>query len=453
MIESINPATGEVLEKFEATTAAEVDRALTAAVAAQREWAQTSMAHRAGLMRRLAGLLKERAPGYGRMMALEMGKPVKDGIAEANKCASGCEHYAEQAAEYLAPREVKTDAGKSYVAYEPLGVVLAVMPWNFPFWQVFRFIAPTLMAGNGGILKHASNVPQCALAIEQVMHDAGFPKALFRSLRVGSKDVSGLIADPRIAAVTLTGSEAAGRSVGEAAGRALKPVVLELGGSDPFIVLKDADVPAAAKAAAFARCINSGQSCIAAKRFIVVEAVYEQFLPLFVAAMAAQKLGDPFDATTTLGPQARTDLRDELQQQVDASVKQGARCVLGGKIPPGAGAYYPATVLTEVTKGNLAYAEEIFGPVASVIRARDEMDAIAIANDSRFGLGASVWTQDPATAARVAPRIEAGAVFVNGFVKSDPRLPFGGIKHSGVGRELSAEGIREFVNIKSVWIK
>jgi len=402
-------------------------------------------------MKKVAALLKERAPEYGRIMALEMGKPLKDGIAEANKCASGCEHYVEAAAEYLAPREIRTDAGKSYVSYEPLGVVLAVMPWNFPFWQVFRFIAPTLMAGNAGILKHASNVPQCALAIEQVMRDAGFPQGLFCSLLVGSKAVEGLISDPRIAAVTLTGSEAAGRSVGAAAGRALKPVVLELGGSDPFIVLKDADVAAAAKTAAYARCINSGQSCIAAKRFIVVDAVYEQFLPLFVEAMRAQVMGDPFDSKSTLGPQARTDLRDELQQQVDQSVKQG--CVLGGKIPAGPGAYYPATVLTEVRKGCLAYAEEIFGPVASVIRARDESDAIAIANDSRFGLGASVWTQDSATAARVAPLIESGSVFVNGFVKSDPRLPFGGIKHSGVGRELSAEGIREFVNIKTIWIK
>jgi succinate-semialdehyde dehydrogenase / glutarate-semialdehyde dehydrogenase len=452
-MQSINPATGEVLKSFSPTPQPEVDRILDAAVRAQRAWAAVPIAERAVPMRRVAALLRERAPEYGRLMALEMGKPLKDGIAEAQKCASGCEHYAEMAAEYLAPREVKTDAGRSYVRFDPLGVVLAVMPWNFPFWQVFRFIAPNLMAGNAGVLKHASNVPQCALAIEQVMRDAGFPPDLFRSLLVGSGAVGALIADERIAAATLTGSEPAGRAIGEACGRMLKPVVLELGGSDPFIVLKDADVAAAAKTAAYARCINSGQSCIAAKRFIVVDAVYDAFLAAFVAAMQATKMGDPLDEASAIGPQARHDLRDDLQRQVDQAVAQGARCLLGGKVPPGPGAYYPPTVLAEVKKGNLAYHEEIFGPVAAVIRARDEDEAVAIANDSRFGLGASLWTQDPAAPGRLAPRIEAGAVFVNGFVKSDPRLPFGGIKHSGVGRELGLEGIREFVNIKTVWIR
>jgi succinate-semialdehyde dehydrogenase / glutarate-semialdehyde dehydrogenase len=452
-MESTNPATGEILERFEPTAPAEVDRILTAAVAAQRAWSRVPLAERAAPMRKVAALLRERARDYGRLMALEMGKPAKDGVLEAQKCAAGCEHYAEHAAAYLAPREIATDASRSYVRYDPLGVVLAVMPWNFPFWQVFRFIAPNLMAGNAGVLKHASNVPQCALAIEQVMRDAGFPPDLFRAVLVGSSAVQALIEDPRIAAATLTGSEPAGRAVGAAAGGALKPVVLELGGSDAFIVLADADLDTAAKTAAYARCLNSGQSCIAAKRFIVVEAVYEEFLKRFVEAMQAQKMGDPLDEASTLGPQARRDLRDDLHGQVQQAIAQGARCVLGGSVPDGPGAYYPPTVLTEVAPGNLAYAEELFGPVAAVIRARDEDHAITIANDSRFGLGASLWTRDAARADRLVPRIEAGAVFVNGFVKSDPRLPFGGIKHSGVGRELGAEGIHAFVNVKTVWVK
>ena len=452
-MESINPATGQLLKRFEPTSPAELDKILTAAVAAQRDWAQRPIAERAEPMRKVAALLKERAPAYGKLMALEMGKPVKDGIAEANKCAGGCEHYAEHAATYLAPKQIQTDASRSYVRYDPLGVVLAVMPWNFPFWQVFRFIAPNLMAGNAGVLKHASNVPQCALAIEQVMTDAGFPRDLFRAPLVGSGAVQKLIDDPRIAAVTLTGSEPAGRAVGAAAGKQLKPVVLELGGSDPFIVLADADLDAAVKTAAYARCINSGQSCIAAKRFIVVGEVYEVFMQRFVEAMMAVKMGDPLDESNAIGPQARRDLRDDLHSQVQRAIGQGARCVLGGKVPEGPGAYYPPTVLADVKPGNLAYAEELFGPVAAVIRARDEADAIRIANDSRFGLGASVWTQDPDAADRLAARIEAGSVFVNGFVKSDSRLPFGGIKHSGVGRELGSEGIHEFVNVKTVWIK
>ena len=452
-IESINPATGAVLKKFQPTPASEVDKILDAAVAAQREWAARPLADRVAPMRKVAALLRERAPDYGRLMAQEMGKPVKDGVAEAQKCAAGCDHYAEQAAAYLEPREIKTDASRSYVRYDPLGVVLAIMPWNFPFWQVFRFIAPNLMAGNGGVLKHASNVPQCALAIEQVMRDAGFPPDLFRALLVGAGAVPGLIEDERIAAVTLTGSEAAGRAVGEAAGRRLKPVVLELGGSDPFIVLADADLETAASTAAFARCINSGQSCIAAKRFIVVDAVHDAFLDKFVEAMKAMRMGDPLDEQHQVGPQARHDLRDELHRQVRTAIQAGARCLLGGTVPDGPGAYYPPTVLADVKAGNLAYREEIFGPVAAVIRARDADDAVAIANDSRFGLGASLWTRDAAAAERLVPRIEAGSVFVNGFVKSDPRLPFGGIKHSGVGRELGAEGIREFVNIKTVWVR
>jgi succinate-semialdehyde dehydrogenase / glutarate-semialdehyde dehydrogenase len=452
-IASINPATGETLKTFAEMSATETSVILDAAVAAQRQWRDVPITERAAPMRRVAALLKERAADYGRLMALEMGKPLKDGIGEASKCALACEHYAEHAEAYLAPRDIKTDAGHSYVRYDPLGVVLAVMPWNFPFWQVFRFIAPNLMAGNGGVLKHASNVPQCALAIESVMRDAGFPPNLFRTLLIGSKPVAGLIADPRIAAVTLTGSESAGRAVAKAAGAAIKPVVLELGGSDPFIVLADADVKLAAETAATARCINSGQSCIAAKRFIVEDAVHDAFVETFTAAMRALPMGDPFDDHTRIGPQARHDLRDELHRQVETAVKQGAKLVLGGTVPDGPGAYYPATVLTEVRRGNLAYEEEIFGPVGTVIRARDAEEAIAIANDSRFGLGASLWTENPATAARWVPEIEAGAVFVNGLVKSDPRLPFGGMKVSGVGRELGEEGARAFTNVKTVWIR
>lgn len=452
-MESINPATGEVLGRYEPTSPAEVERALDAAVAAQREWRTRSFAERAVPMRKVAQLLRERASDYGRIMALEMGKPHKDGIAEAQKCAAGCDHYAEHAEKYLEPVQIKTDASESYVRFDPLGTVLAVMPWNFPFWQVFRFIAPSLMAGNAGLLKHASNVPQCALAIDEVMRDAGFPAGLFRSLLVGSKAVGGLIADPRIHAATLTGSEPAGREVGAAAGRALKPVVLELGGSDPFIVLADADLAEAATMAAFARCINSGQSCIAAKRFVVVDAVYEPFLKLFVEAMRAVKMGDPFDAASQIGPQARVDLRDELHGQVQTSVKEGARVLLGGEIPKQTGAWYPPTVLADVKPGTHAWDEEIFGPVGVVLRAKDADDAVRIANATRFGLGASLWTKNAAEAKRLIPRIDSGAVFVNGFVKSDPRLPFGGTKASGVGRELGAEGIRAFVNVKTVWVK
>jgi len=453
MIASVNPATGETLARFEALAPPDLERIAAAAQAAQRAWARRPLADRAAPMRRVAALLRERAPDYARVMALEMGKPLREGVAEVAKCALACEHYAEHAPAYLAPRAEPSDAGKSYVRFDPLGVVLAVMPWNFPFWQVFRFIAPGLMAGNGGLLKHASNVPQCALAIEQVMRDAGFPPDLFRSLLLDVAATQPLIEDARIAAVTLTGSEAAGRAIAAAAGRALKPAVLELGGSDPFIVLADADLDAAARTAAQSRLINAGQSCIAAKRFIVVDAVHDAFVERFVAAMRAVRGGDPLAADTQVGPLARRDLRDEVHAQVGQAIAQGARCVLGGQVPEGPGAYYPPTVLTGVGAGNLAYAEEIFGPVAAVIRARDTGDALRIANDTRFGLGASLWTGDLAQAEELAPRIEAGAVFVNGLVKSDPRLPFGGVKASGYGRELGLEGIRAFVNVKTVWIR
>ncbi len=452
-IETVNPATGERLATYPETAPAEVDRILGAAVEAQRAWARASFAERALPMRKVAALLRERAPEYAKLMALEMGKPLKDGAAEVTKCAWVCEYYAGSAAAHLAPREEPSDAGRSYVRFDPLGVVLAVMPWNFPFWQVFRFIAPHLMAGNGGLLKHASNVPQCALAIERVMHDAGFPRDLFRTLLVGAGAVAGIIRDPRVAAATITGSEPAGRSVAEAAGRALKPSVLELGGSDPFIVLADADLDAAAKTGAVARTVNAGQSCICAKRFIVEAPVHDAFLSRLTEAMRAIRVGDPLDPATDIGPQARRELRDELHGQVTQAIGEGARAVLGCTVPAGPGAFYPVSVLADVRPGNVAAREELFGPVAVVIRAETADQAVAIANDSRFGLGASLWTRDPAQVERLVPRIEAGAVFVNGLVKSDPRLPFGGVKSSGYGRELGLEGIRAFVNVKTVWIR
>jgi succinate-semialdehyde dehydrogenase/glutarate-semialdehyde dehydrogenase len=452
-IETLNPATGVLLKTFPEMDKAEVDRILTEAVAAQRAWARQSFAQRAVPMRQVAKLLRERAQEYGRLMTVEMGKPLKDGAAEVTKCAWVCEYYAEQAEHHLAPRPETSDAGQSYVRFDPLGVVLAVMPWNFPFWQVFRFIAPHLMAGNGGILKHASNVPQNALAIEQVMHDAGFPGALFRTVLVGARRVRDMIMDDRIAAVTITGSEPAGRQVAAAAGEALKPSVMELGGSDPFIVLADADLEAAAKTASVARTINAGQSCICAKRFIVEAPVYDAFLEKLTAAMKAVRMGDPTDPTTDIGPQARRELRDELHQQVTQAIAEGARVVLGCQVPSGPGAFYPPSVLADVKPGTLAAREELFGPVAAVMKAKDADEAVAIANDSRFGLGASLWTRSAAQIERLVPRIEAGAVFVNGMVKSDPRLPFGGVKCSGYGRELGLEGIRAFVNVKTVWVK
>ena len=404
-------------------------------------------------MRRAAALLRERAQDFARLMALEMGKPLKDGAAEVNKCAWVCEHYADNAERYLSPREEPSDAGRSYVRFDPLGVVLAVMPWNFPYWQVFRFIAPHVMAGNGGLLKHASNVPQCALSIEKVMHDAGFPRDLFRTLLLGSKAVRAVIEDGRVAAVTLTGSEPAGRSVAEAAGKALKPSVLELGGSDAFLVLADADVDEAAKVAAVARTMNAGQSCICAKRFIVETSVYDAFLEKLTSAMKAIRVGDPLQPGVDVGPQARRELRDEMHAQVEQAIGQGARPVLGCTVPPGPGAFYPVSILADVRPDNVAAREEIFGPVAAVMRAESAEAAVRIANDSKFGLGAAIWSRDPAKLERLVPLVQAGAVFVNGMVKSDPRLPFGGVKASGYGRELGLEGIRAFVNVKTVWVK
>ena len=403
-------------------------------------------------MREAARILRTRRAEYARTMTLEMGKPIVQGEAEVDKCAWVCEYYADHAEAFLAEQPRETEASRSYVRFDPLGPVLAVMPWNFPFWQVFRFAAPALMAGNAGVLKHASNVPRCALAIEEVFREAGFPRGLFSTVLVGSSSVAALIANPRIVAVTLTGSDRAGSKVAEQAGRELKKTVLELGGSDPFIVLADADLAAAARTAAEARLINSGQSCIAAKRFIVVEPVADQFLDRFLDELRSRRMGDPLVRGTQVGPQARLDLRDSLHEQVAESVKRGAKLLLGGEVPAGKGAFYPPTLLAAVDKGMPAFDEETFGPVAAVIRAKDAADAVRLANDSAFGLGASLWTQDRARAERMAAQIEAGSVFVNGVVKSDPSLPFGGIKRSGYGRELSEYGIREFVNIKSVWI-
>ena len=453
-LQSINPATGELLREYGEATPEEVTHIMGAARAAFSAWRRTTFGERAGPMRKAGALLRERKDALARLMALEMGKPLAQGRAEAEKCASVCDYYAEQAAGFLAPETIATDASKSYVAFEPLGVVLAVMPWNFPLWQVFRFVAPGLMAGDAGLLKHSSNVSGCALAIEGILHDAGFPKALFRTLLVGSARVAAIIESPEVAAVTLTGSTPAGQSVARTAGAVLKKTVLELGGSDPYLVLEDADLELAAETCAASRLINGGQSCIAAKRFIVVEPVRKRFEELFVERMRARRMGDPLEEGVDLGPQARPDLRDDLHGQVEKSIARGARVLLGCSVPPGKGAFYPPSVLTDVAAGMPAYDEELFGPVAAIIAAADERDAVRVANDTPFGLGAAVFTRDVARGERIArEELEAGSCFVNASVRSDPRLPFGGIKESGYGRELSGFGIREFVNVKSVFVR
>ena len=448
-----NPANGVVIAEYPETSPEKVEEAIQSAHERHLEWKKTSFAHRAELMGKAAAILKERAREFGELMTREMGKPVSDGVAEAKKCAWVCEYYADNARDFLADQEVETDASRSFITFQPLGVVLAVMPWNFPFWQVFRFAAPNLMAGNAGLLKHASNVPGCALAIQGIFQDAGFPDGLFRTLLIPGSRVDGVIEHPRVRAVTLTGSTPAGKAVATKAGEVLKKTVLELGGSDPYVILADADIDKAASTCATARLINSGQSCIAAKRFVVVDSVREAFEERFVAAMAEAKMGDPMEEDTVVGPQARTDLRDELHEQVAKSLEAGARCLLGGKVPEGPGAYYPSTVLTDVAPGMPAYSEELFGPVASIIPVNDEAEALRVANDSSFGLGAAVFTQDVDRGTRIAREgLDAGACFVNNFVRSDPRLPFGGIKESGYGRELSPFGILEFVNVKTVWV-
>ncbi len=450
-IESLNPASGELIKRYAEMTPQQVNEAIEAAHAAFLKWRGTSFAERAEHMRKAAALLRERSRDYGRLMAQEMGKPICDGVAEAQKCAVGCDYYAEHAERYLADEIVDSAPRKSLVAFRPLGVVLAVMPWNFPFWQVIRFAAPALMAGNAGLLKHASNVPGSALALEQLFRDAGFPPDIFRTLMIGSKAVGGVIAHPHVRAVSLTGSTPAGRDVAAKAGAALKKTVLELGGSDAYLVLSDADVAFAAAACAKGRLVNSGQSCIAAKRFIVLEPLKDRFEEQLVAEMGKAKVGDPLDEDTRVGPMARRDLRDELHEQVAKSIAKGARALCGGLVPKGPGAFYPPTVLTNVRPGMPAYDEELFGPVASVIGAKDVDDAVRIANDSEFGLGGGVFTRDLALGERLAKEgIEAGSVFVNATVSSDPKLPFGGVKDSGYGRELSSYGIREFVNIKTV---
>ncbi len=451
-IQSINPANGKTLKRFKALPWSGVDAALARAEGAFAEWRMLPFVERGALILRAGQVLRDRVRQYAELMVLEMGKPIGQAVAEVEKCAWACEYFARNAACLLADETVATEARKSYVRFAPLGVVFAVMPWNFPFWQVFRFAAPALMAGNVGVLKHASNVPQCALAIADVFRQAGLPAGAFQTLLVESPGVPRIVADPRVAAVTLTGSEPAGRHVAQAAGNHLKKVVLELGGSDPFIVLKDADLPSCCAIAAQARTINSGQSCIAAKRFIVVTAVAKEFTAGFVEKMQALRVGDPLDAATEVGPLAREDLRAELHTQVRKSTRRGARLLTGGKPLPGPGFFYAPTVLSKVGPGMPAYEEELFGPVASVIVARDEDDAVRIANDSRFGLGASIWSQDIERAETLARRVEAGVVVVNDFVKSDPRLPFGGVKSSGYGRELGVHGIREFTNIQSVVI-
>lgn len=452
-IEAVNPLTGAVIATYTPMAPDQTAGIVAQAHEAFTAWRRLSFAERAKPMRAAAAILRRDAADFAALMAREMGKPVKDGVAEIGKCAGACEFFAENAARFLEAESIPTEARKSFVTFQPLGVVLAVMPWNFPFWQVFRFAAPALMAGNAGVLKHASNVPGSALAIEQVFKEAEFPPNLFRTLMIGSREVEAVIAHPRVAAVTLTGSTGAGRAVARKAGEMLKKTVLELGGSDPYLVLGDADLDLAAKVCAKGRMVNGGQSCIAAKRFIVVDSVRKDFEARFLKAMAAVKMGDPMQEDTQLGPQARHDLRDELHAQVEKSIAKGATLLLGGKIPEGPGAFYPPTVLTDVKPGMPAYEEELFGPVAAVIPVANEAEAIAAANDSVFGLGAAVLTQDLARGETIAAQfIDSGCVFVNEAVRSDQRMPFGGVKESGYGRELSAYGIREFVNIKSVYI-
>ncbi|HEX8457777.1 MAG TPA: NAD-dependent succinate-semialdehyde dehydrogenase [Pyrinomonadaceae bacterium] len=452
-IASVNPATGETLREFAPHSDAEVEAKLQRAAAAFAVHRRATFAERAAKMRVAAEILDADRETLARLMTTEMGKPVQAARDEAAKCALVCRYYAEHAEAFLADEEIETNATRSYIRYEPVGVVLAVMPWNFPFWQVFRFAAPALMAGNVGLLKHASNVPQCALAIEEIFRRAGFVEGAFQTLLANAERVGRLIDDERVRAVTLTGSEHAGSDVASRAGRAIKKSVLELGGSDPFIVMPSADLEAAVKTAVKARTINNGQSCIAAKRFIVHADVYAEFARRFTDALGALKVGDPLDEATEVGPLATASILAELEEQVRKSVAAGARVLTGGERLPRPGNYYAPTILADIPKDSPAYREEFFGPVALLFRARTLVEAVEIANDTTFGLGASAWTQDVRERARFIAELEAGSVFINAMVASDPRLPFGGVKRSGYGRELSVHGIREFVNLKTVWIK
>ncbi|MEO5903303.1 MAG: NAD-dependent succinate-semialdehyde dehydrogenase [Gemmatimonadaceae bacterium] len=449
-IASINPATGETLQTFDALTREQIDDKLDLAVTAWKTHRTTTFEQRAASMRRLADLLEGEDDKLARLMTVEMGKPIAASAAEVAKCAGACRYYADHAVRFLADESAPASDGQARIVYQPIGVVLAIMPWNFPFWQVFRFVAPALMAGNGGLLKHSSNVPQCALAIEEVIRKAGFPEGVFQTLLIESSQVEATIEDPRVAAVTITGSEGAGRAVAATAGRSLKKTVLELGGSDPFIVMPSANLDIAVENAVKARMINNGQSCIAAKRFIIHRSVYDAFVEKFVAGVKAVKIGNPMERTTELGPLATSGIRDELDEQVQKTISAGARALCGGKKIDGKGYYYEPTVLVDIPKGTPADAEELFGPVASVWKAQNIDEAIAIANSTRFGLGSSAWTTDYDEIGRFIADIEAGMVFINGMVASEVTLPFGGVKSSGYGRELGIVGIREFVNIKTV---
>lgn len=450
-IVSFNPATDQTLAQFQALEPSAIDQRLERAARSQRAWAQRPVGERTPLLRQAAAVLRTRKHDLARLITLEMGKPLAEAVGEVEKCAWNLDYYAEQGPTFLADQPMASAASDSRIVFDPLGLVLAVMPWNYPLWQVVRAAAPVLVGGNGLVLKHASNVPQCAMALEQVFAEAGCPEGLFTTLLVGASAVDRLIEDPRIAAVTFTGSTPVGRAIAATAGRALKKQVLELGGSDPFIVLADADIQAAAAVAVKARFSNTGQSCISAKRFIVEHAVADEFVEAFVAGARQLVMGDPMHAATTLGSMARRSLRDELHAQVQATVAEGARLLIGGQPVEGPGAYYPATILDHVTASMTAARDETFGPAAAVMRVGSVDEALAVANGTPFGLGASLWTQDLVRAAGLTRRIEAGAVFVNGMVASDPRLPFGGTKESGYGRELSHLGLQEFTNIKTVW--